>query len=51
MDTTNSSKVNFANNDELEPERSDEDDLINDIASDFSAVEKTGPPIKKNWLV
>ena len=47
MDTTNSPKVNFANNDELEPERSDEDDLINDIASDFSAVEKTDPPIGK----
>ena len=24
-----------------------EDNLINDIASDFSAVEKTGPPIGK----
>ena len=47
MDTTNSPKVHFANNDESEPEESDEDDLINDIASDFSAVEKTGPPIGK----
>ena len=41
VDTTNSLKVNFANNDESEPEGSDEDD----IASNFSAVEKTGPPI------
>ena len=24
--------------------------LIKDIANDFSAVEKTGPPIGKNWL-
>ena len=47
VDTTNSPKVNFANNDESEPERSDEDDLINNIASKFSAVEKTGPPIGK----
>ena len=47
MDTTNSPKVNFANNDEWEPEGSDEDDLINDIASNFSAVGKTGPPIGK----
>ena len=47
VDTTNSPKVHFANNDESEPEESDEDDLINDIASDFSAVEKTGPPIGK----
>ena len=46
MDTTNSRKVQFANNDELEPEGSDEDDLIN-VASNFSAVEKTGPPIGK----
>ena len=47
VDTTNSPKVNFANNDESEHEGSDEDDLINDIASDFTAVEKTGPPIGK----
>ena len=47
MDTTNSPKVHFANNDESEPEESDKDDLINDIAIDFSAVEKTGPPIGK----
>ena len=47
MDTTNSPKVHFANNDESEPEESDEDDLINDIASEFSALEKTGPPIAK----
>ena len=48
VDTTNG-QVNFANhNDESEPEESDEDDLIKDIANDFSAVEKTGPPIGKN---
>ena len=47
MDTTNSPKVNFENNDESEPEGSDKNDLINDIASDFSAVEKTGPPVGK----
>ena len=40
VDTTNSPKINFANNDESEPEESDEDDLIKDIARDFSAVEK-----------
>ena len=39
VDITNSTKVNFANN--------DEDDLIKDIVSDFHAVEKTGPPIGK----
>ena len=38
-------KVNFENNDESEPEGSDENDLIKDIANDFSAVEKTGPLI------
>ena len=47
MDTTNSLKVNFANNDESEPEGSDEDDLIKGIASNFSAVEKTDLPIRK----
>ena len=47
LDTTNSRKVNFANNDESEPEGSDEDDPIKDNANDFSAVEKTGPPIGK----
>ena len=48
MDTTNS-QVNFAkNNDESEPEDSDEDDLIKDVANNFSVVEKTGPPIGKN---
>ena len=44
VDTINSPKVNFANNYESEPEGSDEDDLIEDIANDFSTVEKTGPP-------
>ena len=43
VDTTNSPKVNFANNDESEPEGSDEHDLIKDITRDFSAVEKTDP--------
>ena len=33
------------NNDESEPEDSDEDELIKDIANNFSAVEKTGPQI------
>ena len=47
VDTINSPKVHFANTDKSEPEESDEDDLINDIASDFSAVVKTGPPIGK----
>ena len=47
MDTAKNPKVNFANNnDESEPDGSDEDDLIKDIANDFSAVEKTGPPIR-----
>ena len=45
VDTTNS-QVNFANHnkDESEPDKSDEDDLIKDIANNFSAVEKAGPP-------
>ena len=47
VDTTNSRKVHFANNDESEPEESDENHLINDITSDFSAMEKTDPPIGK----
>ena len=47
LDTTNSPKVNFANIDESEPEGSDEDHPINDIANGFSAVEKAGPPIGK----
>ena len=45
VDTTNSPKANFANNYESEREGSDEGDLIEDIANDFSTVEKTGPPI------
>ena len=40
VDTTNSQKVNFSNNDESELEGSDKDDLIKGIANDFSAVEK-----------
>ena len=47
VDTTNSPKANFENNDESGPEGSDEDDIIKHIASDFSAGEKTGPPICK----
>ena len=47
VDTTNSPNVNFANNDESEHEGSDEDDLIKGIASNFSPVGKTGPPIGK----
>ena len=50
MDTTNSPKVNFANNNnESKPDESDEDDLIKDIPNDFSAVEKTGPAIGKKF--
>ena len=45
VDSTNSPKVNFANNnDESEPDENDEDDFIKVIANNFSAVEKTGPP-------
>ena len=47
MVTTNTPKVNFTNNDESEPKESDEDDLIKDTANNFSAVEKTGPPIRE----
>ena len=49
VDTTNS-QVNFANhnNDESEPEGSDEDDLIKDIANDFTAMEKAGLLTRKN---
>ena len=51
VDTTKNAQVNFAiNNDGSESGQSDENDLIKDIANDFSAVEKTGPPIEKNWL-
>ena len=49
VDTTKSPKVNSAiNKNDSESEESDENDLIKDIANDFSAVEKTGPPIGKN---
>ena len=49
VDTTKSPKVNFAiNNDDYKSEESNEDDLIKGITNDFSAVEKTGPPIGKN---
>ena len=47
VDTTNNPKVNFTNNDESDPEGSDEDDFIKDIASNFGAVEKPGSPIGK----
>ena len=40
----NNSHVNFENNnDESEPEESDEDDLMKDIANNFSEVKKEGP--------
>ena len=46
VDTTKNAQVDFAiNNDGSQSGQSDEDDLIKDIANDFSAVEKTGPPI------
>ena len=49
VETTKNAQVNFAiNNDGFESGQSDEDDLIKDIASDFTAVEKTGPTIGKN---
>ena len=48
VDTTKNAQVNFAiNNGGSQSGQSDEDDLIKDIANDFSAVEKTGPPIGK----
>ena len=51
VDTTKSPKINFGiNNNDSESEQSDENDLIKDIANDFSAVEKAGPPIGKIWL-
>ena len=46
--STKNPKVNFANNDESEPDERDKDVLIKDVANHFSAVEKTGPPIGKN---
>ena len=45
VDTTNFSNHN---KDESEPEESNGDDLIKDIANEFSAVEKTGLPIGNN---
>ena len=51
LDTTKNAQVNLSiNNDGSESGQSDEDDLIKDVANDFSAVEKAGPPIGKNWL-
>ena len=51
MDATKNSKVNFAiNNGDSQFGQSDEDDLIKDVTNGFNAVEKTGPPIGKNWL-
>ena len=38
----------MVNNDGSESVQSDEDDLLKDIANDFSAVGKTGPPTGKN---
>ena len=50
VDTIKSPKVNFANNnDGSEPEESDEDDLIKDIANDFSAVEKNRSTSRKKF--
>ena len=52
VNTNKSPKINFVkNNDESAPEECDEDDLLKDTGNDFSIVEKTGPPIGKNWLV
>ena len=51
VDTAKNAQVNLSiNNDSSESGQSEEDDLIKDIANDFSAMEKTGPPIGKNWL-
>ena len=48
VDTTKNAQINFAiNNDGSESGQSDENDLIKDIANDFSAVEKTGLTIGK----
>ena len=48
VDTTKNAHVNFAiNNDGSQSGQKNEDDLTKDIANDFSAVEKTGPPIGK----
>ena len=51
LDNTDSPKVNFANNDESEPEGNDEDEPIKHIANNFSAVEKTGPPIGTEMVI
>ena len=49
VDTTKIPKVNFTiNNNDSESEESDENDLMKDIANNFGAVEKTGPPIGNN---
>ena len=48
VDTTKNAQVNFAiNNDSSESGQNDEDDLIKDIANNFSTVEITGPSIGK----
>ena len=48
VDTTKNAQVNFAiNNDGSESGQIDENDLIKDIANDFTAVKKTGPIIEK----
>ena len=49
VDTTKNPKVNFViNNNDSESEERDENYLIKEIANNFSAVEKTGPPKGKN---
>ena len=48
VDTTKNAQVHFAiNNDSSESGQNDEDDLIKDIANNFSTVEITGPSIGK----
>ena len=47
VNTTKSPQVNFTSNNDSDPEEGDEDDLIKDIATNFTAVEKTGPPLGK----
>ena len=51
VDTTKSPEVNFATNkNDSESEEIDENYLIKDIANDYSAVEKTGPPVGKDLV-
>ena len=51
VDTTKSPEITFATNkNDSESEEIDENYLIKDIANDFSAVEKTGPPVGKDLV-